>query len=73
MVSSKGAVYDEVMITVENPTCQDVIDNGLLIMGDISGPDGNPDCYINLYDFAAFAGYWLRCNNPQDTKCEFPY
>jgi len=57
----------------ENLTCQNVIDYGLLIMGDFSGPAGIPDCYVNLYDFAAFAGYWLRCNNPQDAECEFPY
>ncbi|MCK5272470.1 MAG: LamG domain-containing protein [Sedimentisphaerales bacterium] len=66
-------IYDEVTIEVENPTCLDVIDDGLLIMGDISGPDGTPDCYINLHDFATFASYWLKCNNPQDSECEFPY
>ena len=58
---------------VRNQTCQDVIDNGLLMMSDISGPEGNPDCYINLYDFAVFADYWLRCNNPQDPECELIY
>ena len=68
-----ATVYDEVTITVVNPTCQDIIDDGLLITGDISGPAGIPDCRINLYDFAAFAGNWLRCNNPQDIECEFPY
>jgi len=68
-----AAVYDEVTITVENPTCQDVIDDGLLITGDVSGPEGTPDCHIDLYDFAVFAGDWLRCNNPQDLNCEFPF
>jgi len=68
-----AAIYDEVTITAENPTCQDVIDNSLLIAGDFSGPDGIPDCYIDLYDFAAFADYWLRCNDPQDPACDFPY
>jgi len=68
-----AAIYDEVTIEVENPTCQDVIDDGLLMIGDISGPEGTPDCRVNLYDFSAFAGNWLRCNNPQDTSCEFPF
>ena len=66
-------VYDEVTITVENPTCQDVINDGLLIIGDFSGSEGTPDCYIDIYDFAVFAGNWLRCNDPQDPECEFPY
>jgi len=57
-------------VTIENPTCQDVIDSGLLMIGDLTGPEGVPDCYVNLYDFAAFAGNWLRCNNPQDIGCE---
>lgn len=26
---------------------------------DVSGPDGNPDCVVNIYDFAVFAGEWL--------------
>jgi len=60
-------------VTIENPTCQDVIDNGLLITGDISGPDGTPDCYVNLYDIAALACNWLYCNNPQDSECNFSY
>ena len=68
-----AAVYDEVTITVENPTCQDVIDDGLLFVADISGPAGSPDCYIDLYDFAMFAGDWLRCNDPQDPDCELVY
>ncbi|MCK4629209.1 MAG: hypothetical protein KAT56_09405 [Sedimentisphaerales bacterium] len=68
-----GNVFDEVTLIVEDPTCDDVIADGKLIMGDISGPAGDPDCYIDLYDFAAFAGNWLRCNDPQDPDCEFLY
>ncbi|MCK5270853.1 MAG: LamG domain-containing protein, partial [Sedimentisphaerales bacterium] len=66
-------VFDEVTITVSDPTCQDVIDDGLLKASDISGPEGTPDCYVDLYDFAAFAGEWLSCNDPQDLGCESPY
>jgi len=68
-----ATVYDEVTITVEDPTCQDIINDGLLIMGDISGPEEVPDCYVDLYDFAVFAGNWLRCNDPQNSECEFTY
>jgi len=68
-----AVVYDEVTITVEDPTCDDVIADGLLMASDISGPDGKPDCYVDLYDFAALAGDWLNCNDPQDTGCESPY
>ena len=66
-------IYDEVTITVKNPICQDVINDGLLIPADISGSEGVPDCQVDIYDFAAFAGDWLRCNDPQDSKCEFPF
>jgi len=55
------------------PTCQNVIDDGLLMIGDISGTEGTPDCRIDLYDFVVFSEYWLRCNNPQDPECEFLY
>ena len=44
-----------------------IIDNDRLcrpgsIPGDISGPDGEPDCSVNIYDFAEFAVQWLKCN-----------
>ena len=67
------AVSDDVTITVELPSCQDVIDDGLLLLADFSGPEGTPDCRIDLYDFAAFAEDWLRCNDPQALNCEDPY
>ena len=65
-----ATVYDEVEIEVENLTCQDVIDDGLLIQIDISGPEGTPDCYVDMYDFMAFVDNWLRCNDPQNHECE---
>ncbi len=33
---------------------------------DVSGPLGQPDCYVNLYDFAAFIEEWLECTDPLD-------
>ena len=68
-----AVISDSVTITVENPTCQDIIDDGLLKAADISGPEGVPDCYVDLYDFAAIAGNWLYCNNPQDPDCVLIY
>jgi len=68
-----AVISDEVTITVENPTCQDVIDDGLLLPSDLSGPEGVPDCRVDIYDFAALSGDWLYCNDPQDPECEFPY
>jgi hypothetical protein len=63
-----------IMVLVQYETgeraCQNVIDEGLLMSSDLSGPDGIPDCYVNLYDFAAIASTWLSCNDPQDPECE---
>jgi len=66
-----AAIYDEVTITAENPTCQDVIDNSLLIAGDFSGPDGIPDCYIDLYDFPKPPSATSRYNHPWSKNAEF--
>ena len=64
---------DDVLVAIEIPACADVIADGLGIATDISGPEGVADCYIDLYDFAAVAADWLRCNNPADANCEWPY
>ena len=67
---------DIVWLTIISPVCQDVID-GLdgaeLYPGDISGPDGTPDCRVDLQDIAAFAAEFLRCNNPETLGCEDPW
>jgi hypothetical protein len=39
------------------------------IPGDISGPDGKPDCYVDFFDLAAMAEGWLECNHPNDPSC----
>ena len=39
------------------------------LAGDISGPAGVPDCYVDLYDFVLMAKKWLRCNDPENTDC----
>lgn len=49
-----GGMYTDIVtdspICVMNPTY------------DLSGPDGTPDCRVNLHDLAAIAGQWLQCN-----------
>ena len=42
------------------------------IQGDISGPDGRPDCHVDFFDFAALAFNWLECYNPGDPACSEP-
>jgi hypothetical protein len=68
-----------VMLTLVSPDCSDVIAAGLLLPGDIAGGDpdidGNPtpDCHIDLKDIAAIALLYLRCNDPLDASCEWPF
>ena len=64
---------DDVNVIISIPSCEDVIADGVGIATDVSGPEGVADCYIDLYDFAAVAADWLRCNNPADANCEWPY
>ena len=35
--------------------------------GDVSGADGEPDCYTNIYDLMAVADQWLQSTNPGET------
>ena len=63
-----AAISDSIIVTVIDPTCQDVIDSDLLLIGDI-----NQDCYVDLNDFAIAAANWLSCNNPQDSNCLWPF
>ncbi|MEN6306990.1 MAG: LamG-like jellyroll fold domain-containing protein [Anaerohalosphaeraceae bacterium] len=64
---------DTITITVTSPTCADVIEDGLTMPVDVSGPEGGPDCKVDLYDLAEFARYWTKCNDPSMPGCDFPY
>ncbi len=64
---------DTVSVTVVTKTCADVVNDGLTISADISGPSGTPDCFVDLYDLQAFATLWLSCNDPANMNCESPY
>ena len=35
---------------------------------DVSGPSGDPDCQVNLFDFTVLAGQWLNCDIVPDCK-----
>ncbi len=35
--------------------------------------DFNRDCYVNMLDFAVFAGGWLECTMPGEPDCEGPF
>ena len=39
------------------------------IPGDISGPQGRPDCRVDFWDFTLMALNWLQCNDPDDPAC----
>ena len=38
-------------------------------VGDLTGPEGVPDCYFDLYDFSLFASQWLECTDPTGLDC----
>ena len=62
-------VYAEIDVELISPTCQDVIDAGLLMVGDV-----NQDCRVNLEDFAIFAANWALCNDPtRPQECLWPF
>lgn len=73
-------IFDDIVITVNEPVCEDLLvyneDLGRYInpylSADISGPDGRPDCYIDLHDVAMMASNWLLCNDPEGEGCILP-
>ena len=50
-------------------TCDYLIASGDGLAGDITGPDGVPDCQVDLLDLSALANDWLQCNNPVPGEC----
>ena len=61
---------DSINVQMVDPaTCEDVRLAELLLPGDISGPDGDPDCRVNLLDLAVLTSMWLNCNDPEDVNC----
>ena len=37
--------------------------------GDVSGPEGVPDCYVDNYDLDAIKQNWLDCSDPAEPLC----
>ncbi len=76
----EGDIYDEIVITVNEPKCDDLLvyNTGTgrylnpYLTADISGPEGKPDCYIDLYDLTVIASSWLMCNDPEGEGCTPP-
>jgi hypothetical protein len=63
-------LVDNITVAAYNPYCGD--GTHAWLTGDVSGPNGKPDCYVNFYDFAKIAQGWLKCTNPDDISC-LPY
>lgn len=36
---------------------------------DLTGPEGQPDCKVDFYDFAELAAHWLECNLIPESAC----
>jgi hypothetical protein len=57
-----GSLDDAMVANVYDDACAAAIgDPAQTLAGDISGPSGDSDCVVNLYDFAAMAIDWLEC------------
>ncbi|MBN2512609.1 MAG: FAD-dependent oxidoreductase [Sedimentisphaerales bacterium] len=53
-------IADAVLISNPLSTCIDVIHAGHGLAADVSGPEGEPDCYVNMYDLSAMACQWMQ-------------
>jgi len=58
--------YDEISLTAGEPTCEYIRNHNLLIKGDVTGPNGIPDCRVDLWDYAYLVGYWLQAESIVD-------
>ena len=59
---------DPVLPDPDNECEMKILTEGAIV-GDISGPQGKSDCYVNLFDLGAMANAWLECYNPADDTC----
>ena len=83
--SASGGYADDLMLTSGQWDCAAIIAAGLGMSGDLSGPTGVPDCYVDVYDLvkmsemwltstdmddlAVLAGQWMRCIDPTNENC----
>ena len=45
----------------------------LNVLAEILDGDFNGDGCVDLADLAMFAEFWLKCNDPENPDCEFPF
>jgi hypothetical protein len=60
--ASAAAKFDDIRVNVR--TCQELLNDGVVLMGDI-----NEDCEVSFKDIEILAESWLNCNNPEDPIC----
>ena len=58
----------EVRIFTVPTNCAEVIADGYNVPG-----DANADCYVDILDIKAIAEDWLKCVEPDDMSCQFPW
>ena len=56
--------------SLEIDGCQLEMIPGSELAADISGPEGEPDCYVDLFDVAAMARVWMVCTDLNDPGCD---
>jgi hypothetical protein len=66
-VHNEGGNYRLRVLSPE-PRCGDL--DHPYPLGDVSGPNGEKDCVVNIHDLAAMASTWLKCTNP-NPPCNF--
>jgi len=49
--------------------CEQQITGVSQLIADIWGPEGKPDCRVDLFDFFKVAELYLNCNDPNDPLC----
>jgi ribulose 1,5-bisphosphate synthetase/thiazole synthase len=52
-------IADAVLYVKMELSCGDLVAGGQTLAADISGPEGAPDCYVNMYDLVEMARQWL--------------
>ncbi len=57
----------EIAVISQDPYCG--MPGTTYLPADVSGPQGEPDCYVDLYDLTVFGVEWLYCNDPQNSNC----
>ncbi|OXU15430.1 LamG-like jellyroll fold domain-containing protein [Sedimentisphaera salicampi] len=67
-------VYDDVLdqnsiTTIYYQSCGKPVCNPDSLLFDTSGPNGEPDCIVNLYDYASLCLSWLDCSLLPSEAC----